>query len=179
MVDQEQLRKRALRAYEFGRLRMSSRVLLLLVPLGAACTLLSVNPKVCASLALLIGGVAVTLRWFNRRGVQAVNVGLKSGILPLMVSIALMQLGCSSNPELCTKICILAGTAAGAWMGYELGRERAGIFVWSSAASVALTVAALGSLDLGLMVSIGLSTAYIVSGAIVSALVRFRPATTV
>ena len=179
MVDQEQLRKRALRAYEFGRLRMSSRVLLLLVPLGVVCTLLSVNPKVCASLALLIGGVAVTLRWFNRRGVQAVNVGLKSGILPLMVSIALMQLGCSSNSELCTTTCILAGTAAGAWMGYELGRERAGIFVWSSAASVALAVAALGSLDLGLMVSIGLSTAYIVSGAIVAALVRFRLATTV
>lgn len=179
MVDQEQLRKRALRAYEFGRLRMSSRVLLLLVPLGAVCTLLSVNPKVCASLALLIGGVAVTLRWFNRRGVQAVNVGLKSGILPLLVSIALMQLGCSSNPELCTTICILTGTVAGAWMGYELGRERAGIFVWSSAAGVALTVAALGSLDLGLMVSIGLSAAYIVSGAIVAALVRFRPATTV
>lgn len=155
---------------------MSSRVLLFLLPLGAVCTLLSANPKACAYLALLTVGLAVALRWLDVRGVEAVNVGLKSSMLPLLVSVALMQLGCSSNPALCTTVCILSGTLAGAWMGYELGQRRAGLFVWVSAVSVALIVAALGSLDLGLMTSIGLSVAYIVSAVAVAALVRLRRA---
>lgn len=174
MVDQEQLRKRALRAYELGRLRMSSRVLLFLLPLGAVCTVLSENPKTCACLALLTVGLAVALRWLDRRGVQAVDMGLRSGLLPLLISVVLMQLGCSSNPVLCTTICMLTGTAAGAWMGYELGRRRAGLFVWLSTMSVALIMAALGSLDLGLVAALGFSLAYIVSGISVAALVRSR-----
>lgn len=176
MVDQEQLRQRALRAYEFGRLRMSSRVLLFLLPLGAVCTMLSTNPKACAFLALLVVGVAVTLRWLDGRGVQAVDIGLKSGMLPLLVTVALMQVGCSPNSPLCITICTLSGTLAGAWMGYQLGYRRAGVLVWLSTVSVALIIAALGSLDIGLAASIGLSAAYIVAGAIVAALVRLRSA---
>lgn len=179
MVDQEQLRKRALRAYEFGRLRMSSRVLMFLLPLGAVCTLLSETPKACAGLALLIGGLAVVLRWRNGRGVQAVNIGLKAGMLPLVVGVVSMQLGFASNPALCTAMCVLAGAFAGAWMGYQLGRQRAGILVWLSSVSVALAAAALGSVDLGVSVLVGLSVAYIASGAIVTSLVRFRSATTI
>jgi len=178
MVDEEQLRKRALRAYELGRLRMSSRVLLFLVPLGAVCILLSSIPTGCAYLAVLIGSLAVIWRWLDRRGVQAVDIGLKSGMLPLLVSVALMQLGCSSNPALCTAVCILAGTVAGAWMGYQLGHRRAGVLVWLAAVSIALPVAALGSLDLGLLASAALSVAYLASGAIVAGLVRFRAAAT-
>ncbi|MBL8271561.1 hypothetical protein [Steroidobacter sp.] len=155
---------------------MSSRVLFFLLPLGAVCTMLSTNPKACASLALLVVGLAVTLRWLDRRGVQAVDVGLKSGMLPLLVSIALMQVGCSPNSPLCITICVLGGSLAGVWMGYQLGYGRAGLFVWLATASVALIIAALGSLDVGLVASIGLSTAYIATGAIVAALVRLRAA---
>lgn len=176
MVDQEQLRQRALRAYEIGRLRMSSRVLLFLLPLGAVCIMLSANPKACAYLALLVGGLAVTLRWLDRRGVQAVDVGLKSGMVPLLATIALMQVGCSPNSPLCLSICIFAGTLAGAWMGYQLGYRRAGALVWLSTVSVALIIAALGSLDIGLVASAALATAYIASGAIVAALIRLRSA---
>ncbi len=178
MVDQEQLRKRAIRAYEFGRLRMSSRILLFLLPLSVICTLLSTTPTACAYLALSIGGFAVTLRWLGGRGVQAVDIGLKSGMLPLLVAVALMQLGCSSNPALCTAVCTLVGTVAGAWMGYQLGQRRAGVLVWVSSVSVALAVTALGSLDLGLVASAALSVAYIASGAIVAALIRFRSTAT-
>lgn len=178
MVDQEELRKRALRAYEFGRLRMSSRVLLFLLPLVTVCTLLSTNPKACAYLALVTVGLAVVLRWLDRRGVQAVDMGLKTGMLPLLISIALMQLGCSSYPTLCTTVCIVAGTLAGAWMGYELHRRQAGIFVWLASTSVALIFAALGTLDLGLVVSFGLAAAYMVSSAVVIALLRIRPTAT-
>jgi hypothetical protein len=178
MVDQEELRKRALRAYEFGRLRMSSRVLLFLLPLVIVCTLLSANPKACAYLALITVGLAVALRWLDRRGVQAVDLGLKSGMLPLLVSIALMQLGCSSDPRLCTTVCIVAGTLAGAWMGYEMYRRQAGMFVGLASASVALIFAALGTLDLGLVVSFGLAAAYIVSSALVATLLRFRATAT-
>lgn len=176
MVDQEQLRQRALRAYEIGRLRMSSRVLVFLFPLGAVCTMLSTNPKACVYLALLVAGLAVTLRWLDRRGVQAVDIGLKSGMLPLLATIALMQVGCSPNSPLCISICVLAGTLAGAWMGYQLGYRRAGVLAWLSTVSVALIVAALGSLDVGLVASVGLATAYIASGAIIAALVRLRSA---
>lgn len=54
---------------------------------------------------------------------------------------------------------IVAGTLAGAGMGYHLGQRRAGIFVWLASATVAVIFAALGSLDLGLVVSISLSAA--------------------
>ena len=179
MVDQEQLRKRALRAYEFARLRMSSRVLLFLLPVGAVCILLSASPQACAYLALLIGLLAVTLRWLDRRGVQAVDIGLKTGMLPLAVSVALMQLGCSSIPALCISVCSVAGALAGAWMGYQLGRERAGILVWLSSVGVALAAAALGAVDLGTGVLVGLSVSYIASSAIVAAVVRLRRAATI
>lgn len=178
MVDQEQLQRRALRAYEFGRLRMSSRVLLFLLPLGAVCTLLSETPRVSATLALLIGGLAVTLRWRNTRSVRAVNIGLKAGMLPLVVGLASMQLGFASNPALCAVICTVAGAIAGVWMGYQMGCERAGSLVWLSSASVALVAAALGCADLGVGVLVGLSVAYLASGVIVTSFVRHRYTTT-
>lgn len=80
------------------------------------------------------------------------------------------------DSPLCISICVLAGTLAGAWMGYQLGYRRAGVVVWLSTVSVALIIAALGSLDVGLISSIGLSTAYIATGALVAALVRLRSA---
>jgi len=178
MVDQEQLQRRALRAYEFGRLRMSSRVLLFLLPLGAVSTLLSDVPRVCAALALLIVGLAVSLRWRNTRGVRAVNIGLKAGMLPLVVGVVSMPLGLASNPTLCAAVCGFSGALAGAWMGYQLGRERAGSLAWLSSASVALIAAALGCADLGVGVLAGLSVAYLASGALVTSFVRHRYSTT-
>lgn len=174
MVDQNELRKRALRAYEFGRLRMSSRVLLFLLPLGVACVLLSDNRIVCASLALLISGLAVVLRWLHRRGVEAVEIGLKAGMLPLAVSIALMQWDHSSIPALTISACSAAGALAGAWMGYQLGRARAGIPVWLASATVALAAAALGAMDLGAGGLVGLSASYIASVAVAGSVGRFR-----
>ena len=174
MVDQEQLRKRALRAYELGRLRMSTRVLLFLLPLVVACTLLSTQPRMCAAVALLLVGLAIALRWRSGKGAQAVEIGLKAGMAPLIASVALMQLGCASNPVLCTSVCVLVGALAGAWMGYQLGRRRAGPVVWLATVSIALGAAALGSIDLGLGVLAGLSLAYVASGAIVTALTRVR-----
>lgn len=174
MVDQEQLRKRALRAYELGRVRMSSRVLLFLLPLGIACVLLSDNRKVCASLAILIVGLAMTLRWLDKRGVEAVDIGLKAAMLPLAVSIVLMQLGHSSSPALAISACSVAGALAGAWTGYQLGRARADVLVWLSSASVALVAAALGAVDLGAGGLIGLASSYIASGVIAASVVRFR-----
>ena len=176
MVDQEQLRKRALRAYEFGRLRMSSRVLFFLVPLAIACTALSTQPRMCASVALLLVGLALALRWRSGEGSQAVEIGLKAGMVPLIASVALMQLGCASNPVLCISVCVAVGALAGGWMGYQLGLRRAGPVVWLAAVSIALGAAALGSIDLGLGVLAGLSLAYIASGAIVTSLTRVRSA---
>lgn len=178
MVDQEQLYRRALLSYELGRLRMSSRVLLFLVPLAILCTVLSSNRIVCAVVALFTVTLAVVLRWFDKRGVQAVDTGLKAGVLPLLVSVALMQAGCSGDAALCTTICVVAGTLAGAGTGFQLARRRAGPFVWLSSLTVALLVAALGSLDLGLVTSAALSAAYVASGAIVGTVVYIRdPAT--
>ena len=174
MINHRQLRQRALRAYEIGRLKTSARVLVILLPLGAVCTLLSATPAACAYLAVVIGGLAVFLRWRERRGVQAVDLGVKSGIVPLLVGVALMQLGCSSNPPLCMAVCSIVGMASGAWMGYQLGRHRAGTLVWLSSISVALAIAALGTLDLGLIASVALSVSYVTSGAIVAILVNFR-----
>lgn len=174
MVDQEQLYCRARRAYEFGRMRMSSRVLLFVAPLVIVCTGLSSNRTLCAVLALLTVASVLLLRWFDIRGVQAVDTGLKAGVLPLLVSVALMQAGCSSDAALCTTICIVAGASAGIWTGFELGRRRAGFFVWLSSLSVALLVAALGSLDLGLATSAALSAAYVASAAVVGTLMYVR-----
>ena len=176
MINQEELRSRALRAYEFGRLRMSARVLLLILPLGAASTLLSTAPKTCAYLTLAIAALTVALRWLDVRGVQAVDTGLRSGTLPLIISVVLMQLGCPSIPSLCNALCLLTGTLAGLWTGYQLGRRRAGVFVWFCSVSVALSLTLLGSLDLGFMATGGLSVAYIVSATIVAALIQMHRA---
>src|SRR6187551_2602454 len=81
MVTRDQLRERALRAYERGRLRTAVRVAWFLVPLTLLCALETGAGEKCVCSGALLLGAALYLRWRDRQGANAVSTGLLAGSL--------------------------------------------------------------------------------------------------
>lgn len=162
MVSREVLRLQGLRAYEVGRLRNASRIALLLAPLTAVCLLERRGQIACACSGMALVALAVWLRWRDRRGVDAVNVGLQAGSLPLLLALALgnsgLECGLAGHSTLCTALAVLVGGIAGGWLCY--GQRQSSRSPWSgvTAAAVAMLSASLGCLRLGI---VGLSGVYV------------------
>lgn len=143
----EALGRRALRAYELGRLRGAARAAWVLVPLSAVCALGTGAADRCACLGFLLLAAAVFLRWRHRRGVDSVRDGVLAGLPPLLGGLAVARPP-GSFRALAFWVAALAGLAAGAW----LGSRRAGTgSVWRTihATGVAVLVASLGCVGLG------------------------------
>jgi hypothetical protein len=155
MVSREQLRAQGLRAYETGRLRVASRIALPLVPAAAICLVESRGRGTCACLAFMLLGLAIWLRWRNRRGFEAVTTGLLAGAVPLMAGLALdrfdLQCGLAGGSTFCSAFAVLLGGAAGVVIAV---RERKGRWqLWSAvtAAGIAALAASLGCVRLGVV----------------------------
>jgi hypothetical protein len=160
MVSREELRSGALRAYERGRLRMAGRAAVYLVPLVALSALVSSEPPACACLGALLIGVAILLRWRNRRGAESVATGLFAGSAPLVVGLVAGRLApgaCAAAPWLsaCTVLALVVGGAAGLWVGARTAAGRAGLAAAVAAAAVAALTASLGCVGLGVGAVLG------------------------
>ena len=139
MVNREQLRKDALRAYEIGRLRSAARAAWVLVPATIVCALGTGAGERCACLGVLLLTVAVFLRWRDRRGADNVRNGLLAGVLPMIAGLAVGRLapGCAraSLFSACTAVCLSFGILARCFLrrgGRRSGRRfcfRCSLFV--------------------------------------------------
>lgn len=161
-MGREGLRLHGLRAYELGRLRHASRIVVLLAPLAAVCLMERRGREACLCISVALVALAVWLRWRNRQGVHAVSLGLQAGSMPLLLGLALdssgLECGLVGHSTLCTGFAALVGCTAGVWISFGERRMQRPPGAWVTAAAVALLSASLGCLRLGV---VGLAGVYL------------------
>jgi hypothetical protein len=176
MVNPEQLTAGGLRAYEFGRLRMASRVALVLIPATAVCLFESEGRETCICLAFVLLGLTVWLRWRNRRWLDLATTGLQAGSLPLVVGLVLNRLdvacGLASAAWLCTAFALFTGGAAGMWIGAREHKSRGRLSSWLTAGAIAALAASLGCVRLGAVGLASVVTGIAVGIAVMAAVAR-------
>jgi hypothetical protein len=176
MVNREQLKKEALRAYEVGRLRSAARAAWVLVPATVVCAVGTGAGERCACLGVLLLTVAIFLRWRDRRGAENVSNGLLAGSLPMLAGLVVGRLspGCAGAPlfSVCTGACLGFGILAGVWLGLRTARGTAGVPSWLAAAGVSILAASLGCVGLGVAGVAGVAVSLLVGTASGMAAVR-------
>jgi hypothetical protein len=174
MVDLEQLKTRGLRAYEAGRIRTASRIVVLL-PVAMVCLLETKGRETCVGLVALLLVLSIWLRWRNRRGVEDVTAGLVAGSVPLATGLILARLDmlCSTAgvASICTAFCGVVGISAGVLLGVREARRRPRWGSWLVAAAIAMLVGCLGCVRLGVasIVSVAIGIAIGTTGMVVVA----------
>lgn len=155
MVNLEQLRTRGLWAYETGRIRMASRIALILIPAAALCLFEARGREACACLSVLLLTLAIGLRWRHRRGTDTVTTGLLAGSIPLAGGLVLARLGLRCGAEgsasLCLGFSVLVGIGAGVLIAVREAKRAERFWSWVTAGTVAALAASLGCVRLGLM----------------------------
>jgi len=155
MVNAEELRVRGLRAYEIGRLLGASRVGLLLLPVAAVCLLESRGRETCACLTVLLLGIAIWLRWRDRRGVEAVATGLMAGSIPLVAALLVdhfgLRCGWAGADTFCTAGSVVLGIGSGLLIAVRRSRWSARFWSFATAAAIAALAASLGCVRLGFL----------------------------
>lgn len=169
MANREQLRRRGLRAYEVGRLRVAARAAWVLVPTVLICALETGAGEACACIGVLLLGASVYLRWRDRRGADAVRDGLVAGVLPLVAGLIVARLApsCADAPLVswCTAACLGVGLPSGVWLGSRLARGTATRATWLAGGGVAILAASLGCAGLGLAGLLGAAVGLAVGAA--------------
>jgi hypothetical protein len=169
MVNLEHLEARGLRAYELGRIRMATKIALVLVPLTALCLLESQGREACACMGVLLLVAAVWLRWRDRDGVRGVEDGLVAGSVPLVFGVLLGRFApeCVSAGlfSACTAFSILIGGAAGAVVATREARRPSPSRGWLAAFSIAMLAASMGCVRLGVASVVGVALGVVVGRA--------------
>jgi hypothetical protein len=155
MVDLDALARRARRTAEWGRLRMASRIALIIAAFAVAPLLGGADPALCGCLAMGLFVACALLRWRTQVGVEAVRDGLVLGAVPLAAALLLRGCGieCSSLGAFgqAETACVLAGAVAGlgvTWRALRTPTPRGGR--WLLTLLVASMTAALGCAGLGI-----------------------------
>jgi hypothetical protein len=159
------IRARAQRAYELGRLKFATKVLVYVVPMvllasWSNTTSMAWNVAIGGALGILTVG----LLWRGEAHGRAVSTGLVSGAIPLLVPLVMQATGncciAGACSTLCLPLCTGAGLAAGIIVGMRAASERQapGRFALSAIGVAALT-GALGCTGMGLAAVAGMVAA--------------------
>lgn len=148
MVDLERLRARGLQAYEVSRVRMALRVSAFLAPMFALCWLVG-ERELCGCLMPVLAVLAVWLRWRDRRGLEAVTVGLVAGSLPLAAGLLLTSIATRCGGPWCLTLSAAVGVAAGVWVAVQQSRRSPTLSMWLAATSITALAAVMGCSALG------------------------------
>jgi hypothetical protein len=161
----QQVRARARRAYEWGRVRRAAGGVAPVLPLVALAAYLSARPGPAWTFGLGAFLLGAALLWVGREPQRAVLPGLAAGAVPLVLALCANQVhlcgpdGCST---LCMPACIAGGLAAGAGISVLGLRRRAGWAWWLGASTLSLLVGAMGCSCVGYSGVVGLFGGYAV-----------------
>jgi len=154
MVNREELKKEAMRAYEVGRLHNAARAAWVLVPATIVCAVGTGAGDRCACIGVLLLTVAIFLRWRDRRGTENVRNGVLAGSLPMIAGLVVGRLspGCVGAPlfSACTGVCLTFGILSGFWLGLRTPRGAANLPTGLVAAGISILAASLGCAGLGI-----------------------------
>jgi hypothetical protein len=159
------IRARAQRAYELGRLRFALKVLVYVVPMVLLASWSNATPTAWnVAIGVALGVFTVGLLSRGEAHGRAVSTGLVSGAIPLLVPLIMQATGhcciAGACSPLCLPLCTGAGIAAGIMVGMRAASERQapGRFGLSAIGVAALT-GALGCASMGLAAVVGMVAA--------------------
>ncbi|MBK9258218.1 MAG: hypothetical protein IPM54_00090 [Polyangiaceae bacterium] len=162
---EREIRARAQRVYELGRLRFALKVLVYVVPMVLLAAWSNATPTAWnVAIGVALGVLTVGLLWRGEAHGRAVSTGLVSGAIPLLVPLIMQATGhcciAGACSTLCLPLCTGAGIAAGIMVGMRAASERQapGRFALSAIGVAALT-GALGCTGMGLAAVAGMVAA--------------------
>jgi len=159
------LRDRAKRAYEVGRVLRAAAWSIPTLLLGAGVALLVHEVSVPLLLAAALYAVSVFLLWWGRAPGKGVLPGITYGLLPLAAGVVAklhghvcMGFACYTS---CMLFCVGGGVIAGLLTARLAARSKSPLAVFLSGASMALFTGAIGGGCVGLhgIVGMGLGIA--------------------
>jgi hypothetical protein len=170
MVNLERLEARGLRAYELARVRMATKVALILLPVTLVCLLESQGREACGCAGAVLLASTVWLRWRNRGGVDSVADGLLAGSVPLAFGLLLGRVApeCASADlfSACTAFSVLVGGAAGAIVAVREAARPSASRGWATAGAVATLAASMGCIRLGVTSVLGVALGMVIGRAV-------------
>lgn len=168
------LARRARRAYELGRLRMASRVALLVIPAVALGVMLSSARSECACLGVIVLASAVGLRWYGRGYDRAVVPGVIAGVLPMSAGLVSPRLLAAGEEVTCAVLCAV-GLVSGIMLARYATRDAQGLDGrrWLVGVGIAAVMAIIGCLGHGFEALLGLLLGSVIVAAYF--LVRGKP----
>ena len=159
------IRSRAQRAYELGRLRFATKVLVYVVPMVLLASWSNATSMAWnAAIGAALGVLTVGLLWRGEAHGRAVGTGLVSGAIPLLAPLTMQATGhcciAGACSTVCLPLCTGAGLAAGIIVGMRAASEQQapGRFALSAIGVAALT-GALGCTGMGLAAVAGMVAA--------------------
>ena len=169
-MEPTELRARARRAYEFGRVRLGARACGAAMLIAAAALALGRPLFPTALLALSLGVVAAALAFRGGAGGRAVWPGLAAGTGAMLLPLGVTTAGCAMFGPACMRFClpacVVAGCVIGAALALLAAREERGPreFLLAGTAIAALT-AALGCTLAGAAGVAGMAVGTLAMGA--------------
>lgn len=147
-IDHAQLRVRALRHYEFGRVRWGLRSAWYLGAIVVLALAMGQSPRVTAIVGTSLFAVACGLRWRGGVYARGANAGLWAGAAPLVLPLLLRSAGHCCVGNTCMSSCLLACVAGGLLAGVTIGlaAAREGEARWMFAALATLLAGLAGVL---------------------------------
>ncbi len=181
MIDLDALAKRARRAAELGRLRVSSRIGLAVVPLVLVASLVGASaPAVVVAIGAVLLGLAVALGWWRSEGGRAARSGLMLGAIPMTAALLTVAIDGWCDPTRtvtrCGLGCLLAGLVAGggsAWYAMRTAPPRR-LATWTQVGLIASLTTALGCVGLGIGSALAVLAAVAAGSALVWIPARLR-----
>ena len=177
MVDLQALETEAFAAAQWGRARMAARAAFVILPVAFASWAIS-GHVAAVLLGTVLLAVGMGLRFWHRKGVEAVRLGLVMGLVPFATTVLLQVCGVECTPlsgfsegEIA---CVLSGAAAGAGVTLRAAGDAATGRTWLLATGVASLTGALGCVPLGVGGLVVTIIALIVSAAVVAIPMRSR-----
>ena len=159
----EQLRQRARRGYERGRLTMALRPVAPVMLAAAALSWWSGQADACLCLGVVVAGAVTALRFAGRGGTEAARDGLRVGAAVALTVVATLALVPACDLGALTRWCGLGcgvvGLGAGVWLARRLRTRRPSRGTLLGAAVVAAGAAAMGCVGLGTGALLGLAGA--------------------
>ena len=177
-MNEAALQARARRAYEWGRLRWSLRLVPLVALAAGAAAACGRPAGLCCALGAAVAGLAVGLSWAGGSGGRAVAPGLIAGVCALALPLAMRTVGhfCESDVcmTLCLPACVVGGGLAGVLLALRAVREEQGALFAVSGLALAGLMGALGCTLSGAAGVAGMLAGAIIAGGPVLAVAARR-----
>lgn len=148
--------KRAMRKYELARLRVASRVALVIVPIVFLATLISAQPTECACLGVLLLLGAVGMRWYGRGWDRILVPAVLAGTIPMVAGLVKSQFPSANAEVACAVLCAI-GFGAGAYLARAAFEDSSkSARAWIAGVGVAAVTALMGCFDGGYEAPLGI-----------------------